>query len=153
MGRPIARFNPVAARRIQGLYRHSKKRAARKLMNDNVVSYTGSVDDAETYFNDVFAEKYCNVNILGEGLNTYVPNAKDHELMDSLYDEIIESEVAAKLRSLANMAPGIDRCEYAHLKKVDPSAKILTLMFNRCHLEKNARCVEDGTNSPYLQEG
>ena len=72
-------------------------------MNDNVVSYTGSVDNAESYFNHVFAEKYCNVNILGEGLNTYVPNAKDHELTGMLYDEIIESEVAAKLRSSANM--------------------------------------------------
>lgn len=36
-------------------------------MNDNVVSYTGSVENAETYFSEVFAEKYSNVNILGEG--------------------------------------------------------------------------------------
>ena len=42
------------------------------------------------------------------------------------------SEVAAKLRSAANTAPGFDKVEYAHLKRIDPPAKILTPMFNRC---------------------
>ena len=34
-------------------------------------------------------------------------------------------------------APGADRCEYAHLKRVDPSGKILAVMFNRWHREKD----------------
>lgn len=136
MGRRVAKFAAVAARRIQGLYRHSKKRAARKLLND-VVSYSGSVDDVSTYFTGVFEERNANPNVVGEGLNTFVPNAKDHDLTGSLFDDIVESEVSAKLRSSANTAPGADRLEYAHLKKVDPSGKILTLIFNRCQREKN----------------
>jgi hypothetical protein len=67
-GRPIQRFDPVAARRIQGLYRHSKKRAARKLLNNNTVSFSGSVADVETYFQEVLDEKHCNVNLLHESL-------------------------------------------------------------------------------------
>ena len=136
MGRRVAKFDAVAVRRIQGLYRHSKKRAARRLFND-VVSYSGSVDDAAAYFAGVFEERNANANVLGEGLNTFVPSAEDHDLTGSLFDDIVESEVSAKLRSSANTAPGADRLEYAHLKKVDPSGKILTLIFNRCQREKN----------------
>ena len=136
-GRPISRFDPTEARRIQGLYRHSKKRAARKLMNDNVVTYSGTFQQAETYFTEIFEEKRANPSVLGEGLNTYVPNAKDHEQSNELYDQISSREVSAKLKSAANAAPGSDRCEYSHLKKVDPGAQVLTLIFNRCHREKD----------------
>ena len=137
IGRPIARFDPVAARRIQGLYRHSKKRAARQLLNDNTISYGGTLEDAHTYFADVFAEKRANASVLGEGLNTFVPTGVNHENTEDLYSDISESEVAAKLRSAANTAPGADHCEYSHLKKIDPAAKILTLIFNRCQRQKD----------------
>jgi hypothetical protein len=48
-----------------------------------------------------------------------------------------ESEVAAKLRLAANTSPGADRVEYAHLKRIDPSCKILSIIFNRCMKAKN----------------
>ena len=41
------------------------------------------------------------------------------------------------MKSAANTAPGSDRCEYSHPKKVDPGAQVLTLIFNRCHREKD----------------
>ena len=31
----------------------------------------------------------------------------------------------------------MDKCEYSHLKKVDPTAAILHLIFNRCHHERD----------------
>ena len=136
-GQSISRFDPTEARRIQGLYRHSKKLAARKLMNDNVVTYSGTTQQAVTYFTENFEEKRANPSVLGEGLNTYVPNAKDHEQSNELYDQISSREVSAKLKSAANTAPGSDRCEYSHLKKVDPGAQVLTLIFNGCHREKD----------------
>ena len=129
--------DPVAARKIRGLYRHSKKRAARKLLNDNHVQYSGTVEDATTYFTNVFEEKHANANVLGEGLNTYVKNAKDHELTEALYEDITKGEIAMKLRSAANTAPGADRCEYAHLKRVDPGGKILAVIFNCCQRQKD----------------
>ena len=52
--------------------------------------------------------------------------------LKDLKNEVSESEVAAKLHSASNTAPGADRIEYAHLKKIDPSAKFLTLIFNVC---------------------
>ncbi len=107
-GRPFRRFNPVEARRIQGLYQHSKKRAARKLLSDVSVSYSGSLADAEMYFEGVLSEKQCNTNLLCEALRAHVPNAEDEETTRSLKDAILESEVAAKLRSASNTAPGAD---------------------------------------------
>jgi hypothetical protein len=95
------------------------------------------LEDAHTYFMDVFAEKRANASVLGEGLNTFVPTGEDHENTEDLYSEIWESEVAAKLQSAVNTAPGADHCEYSHLKKIDPAAKILTLIFNRCHRQKD----------------
>ncbi len=40
--RPL-QYNPIEARRIQRLYRLSKKRAARQVISDNKPSYTGSM--------------------------------------------------------------------------------------------------------------
>lgn len=136
-GRPIQRFDPSEASRIQGLYYHSKKRAARKLLTNNSTSYSGSVEDAETYFNEVFGEKHCNTNLLTEELAKNVPSGKDEESTKYLYSEVSEAEVAAKLSSAANTSPGADRVEYNHLKKIDPQAKILSLMFNRCMLHED----------------
>ena len=136
-GRPIPRFDPVAAKRIQGLYHHSKKRAARKLLCDNSVTYTGTVQAASDYFVSVLEEKHANMNILADDLKAHVPSGEDHELTKDLYAELTTSEVAAKLSSAANTSPGADRVEYAHLKKVDPKGTILSLVFNRCLLQKN----------------
>ena len=130
-------FNPIAARRLQGLYRHSKKRAARQLLCDTAVQYSGSISDAESYFEAVLDEKTCNTSLLAEALRADVPNATDDERTADLKSEVSEAEVAAKLRSAANTAPGADRVEYAHLKRIDPSAKILAPIFNTCLRAQN----------------
>ena len=140
-GRGFRPFNPVQARRIQGLYRHSRKRAARKLLCDTAVQFSGSDADVETYFEHVLSEKICNANLLNEALRATVPTAEDDEHTSDLKNEVTEAEVAAKLRSAANTAPGYDKVEYAHLKKVDPSAKILTPMFNRCLQAKDVPAI------------
>ena len=88
----------------------------------------GSVADVETYFTDVLSDKQGNANLLAESLRQYVPSAADHETTNDLYADLSSTEVAAKLRSAANTCPGADREEYAHLKRIDPSAKIVTLI-------------------------
>ena len=68
------------------------------------------MEDAHTYFADVFAEKRANASVLGEGLNTFVPTGVDHENTEDLYSEISESEVTAKLRSAVNScSPAVER--------------------------------------------
>ena len=102
------------------------------MLNAVAVSYSGSKLDAETYFDNIFSEKQCNTSLLSEALKADVPDGHDDESTRDLKNPVSEFEVAAKLRSVANTAPGADRVEYAHLKKIDPAGKILTLIFNTC---------------------
>ena len=105
-GRGFRQFNPVEARRIQVLYRHSKKRAAWRLLCDTAVQYSGSLADAESYFEGILRDKPCNTSLLAEALKADVPNSVDAENTHDLKNEVTEAEVAAKLRSAANTAPG-----------------------------------------------
>ena len=91
--RGLRRFNPVEGRRIQGLYRHSRKRAARQLLNDAAVSYSGTKADAENYFEEVFSEKQCNANLLWEALRADVPNA-----VDDVTKKVVKDERSRRLR-------------------------------------------------------
>ena len=133
--RPTKSFNPVEARRIQGMYRHSKKRAARKILSNNSTTYTGSKQTAEDFFTQIFAHHQCDGDSLLTHLQDTVPSAEEEN--NHLADDITEDEVKAKLRSAANTAPGPDRVEYQHLKRSDPHGKILTLIFNRCLRQQN----------------
>ena len=90
----------------------SKKRAARKVLNENSPSYTGSTEDANSFFNKVFAQKQCNTDEIKRGLEEFVPSAPIDE---SLYSPITPEEAARKLCSLSNSAPGSDKVEYRHL--------------------------------------
>ena len=136
-GRHIKSFDPTEARRLQGLYYHSKKRAARKILENNNTIFTGTIDDAEHHFTTSFEEKHTNTTILEEHLRKFTPTARDDPTSDDLYAELRQAEIAAKLSSSVNTAPGMDKCEYSHLKKVDPTAAILHLIFTRCHHERD----------------
>ena len=126
--RPV-KYNPIEARKLQSLYRISKKRAARKVLNDSKPSYDGSVDDANEFFTRVFGPKSCDIDGVKSGLNDFVPSvpADNH-----LTDHLSHDEIKKKLRVLSNSAPGADRVEYRHLKSVDPNCKILCSIYNRC---------------------
>ncbi len=126
--RPV-KYNPIEARKLQSLYRISKKRAARKVLNDSKPSFDGSVDDANEFFTRVFGTKACDIDGIKSGLNDFVPSgpADNH-----LADHLTNTEIKKKLRVLSNSSPGVDRVEYRHLKVVDPNCKILCSIYNRC---------------------
>ncbi|CAB4020187.1 hypothetical protein B7P43_G14789 [Paramuricea clavata] len=123
------RYNPIEARRLQSLYRISKKRAARKVINDNKPPYAGSVEDAENFFTNMFSAKFCDRDGIKRGLNDFVPSGPSD---NHLGDHVSPSEVLKKLHSLSNSAPGKDRVEYRHLRTVDPKCEVLVAIFNRC---------------------
>ena len=82
--RPL-RYNPIEARRIQSLYRISKRRAARKVIGDNKSSYTGTTENAEQFFTNVFSARACDKQGIKRGLNEFVPNGPaDNHLGDHL---------------------------------------------------------------------
>ena len=125
--------NPREARRIQTLFRLSKKRAARQILRENNVVYTGSKDQAHHHFSASFAAKHVNIDEVLESLREHVPSTNvDPNLMTPFTNK----EIKAKLVSMSNSAPGSDRVEYRHLKLVDPDGSLLQVLFNRCLVER-----------------
>ncbi len=130
--RPLL-FNPREARRIQILYRLSKKRAARQILQDNNTTYTGTKEQAQNYFSDTLASSSVDLDDLVSSLSDNVPST---EVDSSIMEPMTPKEIKDKLRRMSNSAPGKDRVEYRHLKKVDPDCKVLGQIFNKC-LEEN----------------
>ena len=131
--RPLA-SDPLAAKRLQSLYRYSKKRAARKIFGDESPGFDGTLDEATTYFTQSFGPRDCNIDRLLTELATHVPSA---DTDNSLFATPSPQELATKLRSLANSAPGRDRLEYRHLRMLDPKCEILAKMFRHCFAAKD----------------
>ena len=121
--------NPAEAQRIQTLYRHSKKKAARKILSPNRSPYTGSIESAESFFKETFSLRNCDIASLQDKLNDLTTPAP---IDDSLFTSPTNNEIRRKLFSAANTSPGPDRVEYRHLKQVDPSCSILSLLFDHC---------------------
>ena len=121
--------NPAEAQRIQTLYRHSKKKAARKILSPNRSPYTGSIESAESFFKETFSFRNCDIASLQDKLNDLTTPAP---IDDSLFTSSTNNEIRRKLFSAANTSPGPDRVEYRHLKQVDTSCSILSLLFDHC---------------------
>ena len=60
--RPRVLPNPIAARRIQTLFKLSKKRAARQILNDNNTVYSGTNDQGKDYFTNTFSANPINID-------------------------------------------------------------------------------------------
>ena len=84
------------------------------------------MEDAHTYFMDVFAEKRANASVLGEGLNTFVPTGEDHENTEDLYSEIWESEVAASDEVVAKIAREELKTFVRRTAQSNPTAELIT---------------------------
>ncbi len=131
--RPRVLPNPIAARRIQTLYRLSKKRAARQILNDNNTVYSGTKEQAKDYFTKTFSNNHINIDEVLESLNRHVPTAnEDPTVMEAMSEKIIKT----KLKNMSNSTPGKDRVEYRHLRQVDPDCKVLACIFNKCLAQK-----------------
>ena len=67
--------DPTAAKRLQHLYRISKKRAARQVFGDESPGFDGTIDDATSFFTESFGPRDCDTTKLLEELATFVPSA------------------------------------------------------------------------------
>jgi hypothetical protein len=67
--------DPTAAKRLQHLYRISKKRAARQVFGDESLSFDGTIDDATAFFTESFGPRNCDTTKLLEELAAFVPSA------------------------------------------------------------------------------
>ena len=120
-------YNPIEARRIQTLYCLSKKCAARQILTDSSISYTGTTDNAKAYFDNVYQPKPINSDNLLDALFDHVPTTPTDS---SIIDPYTNYQVRQRLSSMANSAPGKDHVEYRHLKASDPECVVMTIIYN-----------------------
>ncbi|GIY44232.1 retrovirus-related Pol polyprotein from type-1 retrotransposable element R2 [Caerostris darwini] len=74
----------------------------------------------------------------------YLP--ADDERVDVIEHEFSPTEVARAFRSSENTAPGPDRLTYHHWRSLDPSAQVLTRIFNIClHHQRVPQVWKDST--------
>lgn len=129
--------DPRAARRLQSLNKHSKKRAVQEVLNNDSPLYDGSLDDVLTYFTDTLGPKECDPVTLEEASAQSVPSTVADSLLFTLPSA---EEIHLKPRSLANPAPCKDRLEYRRLRLLDPKCQIQTKSSLGVLLLKTSRC-------------
>ncbi|CAM1299311.1 Uncharacterised protein r2_g919 [Pycnogonum litorale] len=104
-----------------------QKRAIRKVLQPNQVAFTGSKSVCETYFqNDspALADSSQPQLLLNDLMN--FPPGDDAELEFA----ITPDEIRQRLLKASNTSPGEDRIEYRHLKLLDTSGAVLSLLYN-----------------------
>lgn len=87
--RPL-KYNPIEAKRLERLFRLSKKWAVRKVLNDTKPSYTGTVDDANKFFTRVFSVKTCDEDGIKCGLDGFAPSGPSDNHLD---DHVTPKEI------------------------------------------------------------
>ena len=131
--RPQNFFDAREASRLQRLYKMARKKAFRHITKDNDIKYDGGKGRAEAYFTDVHSGKSIDINNLKELLQQYVPKANNNDIFNNPFTY---KEVTSRLNKMSNTSPGPDKLEYKHMKTIDNTGRILTLIFNKCKEEQ-----------------
>ncbi|GIY89582.1 retrovirus-related Pol polyprotein from type-1 retrotransposable element R2 [Caerostris extrusa] len=106
----------------QKLYRRNRRRAVREIIGTIV----NGVKSPKT-----LTQHFANVLARGKTHNSIYQQTDDSRV-EVIEHEFSSSEVARSLRSSENTAPGPDRLIYHHWRSLDPSAQVLTRIFNVC---------------------
>ena len=101
IARPPTRNDSNEAKRLQSLYRHSKKRAARLIIGDESPTYSGSISYVESFFENVFAGKPCDTAALKQALIDSVPSV---EIDDTLLMHLLLTKFARNFVPLVTPA-------------------------------------------------
>ena len=126
-------FDVQEASRLQKLYRTSKKRAMRTVLDGSDTKYTGSEETLMEYFTEVFSPREVDKEIIGVDSSLLFPNsAQARESGSDLLRPVSQREVSMRLSRMSNSAPGKDRLEYRHIRQADGAFRVTVAIFNRC---------------------
>uniref|UniRef100_A0A914Z1M2 Reverse transcriptase domain-containing protein n=1 Tax=Panagrolaimus superbus TaxID=310955 RepID=A0A914Z1M2_9BILA len=115
--------------KLQGLYRVNRKKAFNQIVQD---SETKTCEIEENIVVDHFKNVYAKSDRQPTPPPECVPDYPhiDEDDSNPLGTAFTTSEVYEALKKCTNSAPGPDSITYATIKKYDPSASILTAVFN-----------------------
>ncbi|GFU42034.1 retrovirus-related Pol polyprotein from type-2 retrotransposable element R2DM [Nephila pilipes] len=110
------------AQGLQKSYAWNRRKCIRDLVNPNPTRCTIPASDLFSFYK----------NIWDTPEDDSCPDFSPPPVLPPIC-EILEADlVCACLRSAENTAPGPDRIAYKHWREIDPSGKILTLLYNIC---------------------
>jgi len=134
-GAPRPGYDPQEASRLQKLYRHSRKRAFRVVLGKAEDRYSGGRESAEAFFSRVFSAKNVDPGVISREFSKYVSSTDEARAEGAaLSAPVGQREISARLGRMSNSAPGPDRVEYQHLKRMDGACRVTLEIFNRCLL-------------------
>ncbi|GIY77564.1 retrovirus-related Pol polyprotein from type-1 retrotransposable element R2 [Caerostris extrusa] len=107
----------------QKLYRRNRRRAVREIIGTNSERCKVPLHTLTQHFTTVWQ---------GAGQYSTIYHQSEDSRVEVIEHELSPSEVARALRSSENTAPGPDRLTYHHWRTLDPSAQVLTRIFNVC---------------------
>ena len=126
-------FNAEEASRLQKLFRTSKKRAMRVVLDGSDTAYSGSEETLVNFFTEVFSEKAIDPESISVDSGLLFPNsAQARESAGLLTRPVSQREVSNRLGRMSNSAPGKDRLEYRHIRQADGAFRVTVAIFNRC---------------------
>ena len=126
-------FDPQEASRLQKLYRTSKKRAIRTILEGSDVKYTGGEDSLLDFFREVYSPRVIDRDIIGVDSSVLFRNTDQaRESGTDLLRPVSQREISTRLGRMTNSAPGRDRLEYRHIRMADGAFRVTAAIFNRC---------------------
>uniref|UniRef100_A0A8C4R587 Reverse transcriptase domain-containing protein n=1 Tax=Eptatretus burgeri TaxID=7764 RepID=A0A8C4R587_EPTBU len=132
-GAPGPGYDPQEASRLQKLYRHSRKRAVRVVLGKAEDRYSGGRESVEAFFSRVFSAKNVDPVVISREFSTHVSSTDEARAEGAaLIAPVGQREISARLGRMSNSAPGPDRVEYQHLKRMDGACRVTSEIFNRC---------------------
>ena len=124
--------NSKAASRIQKLFNQYPRRAVREVFGEDSPPFNGETDNATSFLQDTYqreipsAEERLTARETLDSCQWNIPNEFDSDILSV---PPRKEEILRKLLNASNTAPGGDRIEYLHIKKLDPNCSLLEVIY------------------------
>ena len=126
------KFNANEASRIQKMFKIYPRRAVRRVLGETSSPYTGDAEAAASYLRHTYEQPEPLPEHLAASRKLYdecswsTPSVDQLSFLDHPPSKV---EIANRLRRAVNTAPGQDRLEYRHLRKLDPEGLLLERIY------------------------
>ena len=122
----------LAKAHIQRLFSRYPRRAIRRILEEESKGYSGDRGSAEAFLKRTYERPRLSAEQTAAARKLY-DECQWSELNEETFGRLSfppkQEEIAAKLARATNTAPGKDSLEYRHLRSLNPSGRLLEIIF------------------------
>ncbi|XP_046632270.1 uncharacterized protein LOC124311947 [Daphnia pulicaria] len=146
----------AAASKLQALFKRYPKRAVRKVLGETSQSYTGSSEAATLFLKTTYEKPRPPPDDILVARAAYdeclwTPPSDDDLSLLSLPPS--RQEIAYKLKRASNTSPGADGVEYKDIQRLDPSGRLLEVLYAAVWLYGIPTCWKSARTIPVYKKG